>query len=120
MNKRYIWIPVLVWLVTLAAFVGVAVLFIDKIDTVQTAAAESGEAVRYFSPHPHNPLSWILMVFFGFLFVGFIMRMLFKPFMFYGHWRHHPDKYFGYRGRPPWWGDPEGESNGEAQEESTA
>lgn len=117
MNKRIIWIPVFLWLVTLAAFVGVAVLFIDKIDTVQVAA-EGVESARYWGPHTFSPLSWILMVFLGFMFVGFIMRMLFKPFMFFGHWRHHPYKRFGRHGRPPWWGEPEGESNGDADEDS--
>jgi hypothetical protein len=118
MNKRYIWIPVVLWLVTLAAFVGVAVLFVDKIDTVQVAAAEGVEAVRFHGPRFYSPFSWIFMVFLGFLFVGFIMRMLFKPFMYFGPWGHHKRKHFGYRGRPPWWGEPEGESKGDAEEES--
>jgi hypothetical protein len=118
MNKRSIWIPVILWLVTLAAFVGVAVLFIDKMDTIQVAAVEGAEGVRYVGPHMHNPLSWIFMIFFGFLFVGFIMRMLFRPFLYNGHWRHHPYKRFDYRGRPPWWGEPEGESDGDADKES--
>jgi hypothetical protein len=117
MDKRYIWIPVVLWLVTLAAFVGVAVLFILQMDTVQATVTEGAETVRYFGPHMHNPLGGIVMVILGFLFVGFIMRMLFKPFMYYGPWGHHRHKHFGHRGRPPWWGEPEGESSGEAKEE---
>jgi hypothetical protein len=118
MSKRMIWIPVFLWLVTLAAFVGVAVLLIDKIDMVQTTAAEGAETVRYIGPHLHGPLSWMAMIFFGFLFVGFIMRMLFRPLFFFGSWDHHRRKHFGHRRRPPWWGEAEDTPSQETKDES--
>ena len=119
MSKRMIWIPVILWLVTLAAFVGVAVLFIDKIDMLQTTAAGGTEIVRYVGPHLHGPLSWMAMIFFGFLFVGFIMRMLFRPFLFLGPWAHHRHKRFGTRRRPPWWDEAEDDHSGDTKDEST-
>lgn len=118
MSKRMLWIPVVLWLVTLAAFVGVAVLFIDKIGMVQTAAVESVETVRYVGPHLHSPLSFMIMVFLGFWFVSFIMRMLFMPFLFFGPWGYHRHKHFGDPRRPPWWGETDDTSSGEAKDEA--
>lgn len=118
MSKRMIWIPVVLWLLTLAAFVGVAVLFIDKIDVVQTAAVESVETVRYIGPHMHSPLSFIFMVLLGFMFVGFIMRMLFRSFLFFGPGGYHRHKHFGYRRRPSWWDETDDETSSETNDES--
>jgi hypothetical protein len=118
MSKRMIWIPVVLWLVTLAAFVGVAVLFIDKIDVVQSAAVEGVESVRYIGPHFHSPLSYIVLIFLGMWFVGFLMRMLFRPFLFFGPWGHHQHKHFGHRRHPHWWGEAEDEPGVEAKDET--
>jgi hypothetical protein len=58
------------------------------------------------------------MIFFGFLFVGFIMRMLFRPFLFFGPWGYHRHKHFGYSRRPSWWGcEAEEEPNVETKDE---
>jgi hypothetical protein len=114
-----IWIPVVLWLVTLAAFVGVAVLFINQIGTVPAVVVEGSESVPHVGPNLQSPLSWILMIIFGFLFLGFVMRMLIRPFLFFGLWGCRSHMRFGNHHRSPWWGETKEETHSQAEDETS-